>query len=174
MRYALAMACVLLAGCGREPVYYALPPQHSPLAGEAPADFGEYVRMSDKRPEAYFVKHILKSEGTDWRWTLEEPELRFALRSTANRRFRMQWRLHPLTFKETGPVTLEFYVNGHLLHREQYKEPGMYFSEKPVPAEWLRAGESTLVRIKVLNPWQTSEPGVLYGFVLHEAGFVEP
>jgi hypothetical protein len=172
MRAAVAVLAVLLGGCGSEGIYFSIPPQHAPPQSEPPKDYGEYVRMSDERPEAYFVKHIRGDEGADWRWTEQEPELRFFLLSATNRRFRMHWRIHPVTFADTGPVTLEFFINGHLLHRERYTAPGTYRFEKPVPSSWLRTDEPTLVRIKVMNPWATSEPGVLYGFVLHEAGFV--
>ena len=57
-------------------------------------------------------------EGGDWRWTRAEPELRFVLDSIDNRKLLFDFNINETTFKDTGPVTISFFVNKHLLGRE--------------------------------------------------------
>ena len=160
---ALSLAAVVLAGCSTAPASYSVPEQHLPFnpLGSARRD---YVAAGDLYAPKFFVKDIVPLEGGDWRWTRAEPELRFFLESTQRRRLLFDFNINENTFKDTGPVTISFFVNDRMLGRERYDGPGDHLFEKPVPSDWLRVGEETRVRASIENVWRTPEGplGILF------------
>lgn len=168
---ALIACCLLLAGCAPTPDSYEIPPQHAPVF--QPPAVGDFVRAEDPKADSYFLSGIKSLEGPDWRWTSAEPELRFQVSEPGPKVFRFEFTVHERTLPDTGPLEIEFYLNGHLLGRERYAEPKRYHFEKPCPPEWLQLGENRVL-VKVLNPWKASDPGVFLGFLFHAAGLVTP
>jgi len=167
---ALSLAVVVLAGCSTVPASYSVPEQHLPYnpLGSARRD---YVAAGDLYAPRFFVRDIVPLEGGDWRWTRAEPELRFVVDSIDNRRLLFDFNINETTFKDTGPVTISFFVNNHLLGRERYETPGDHVFEKSVPAGWLQAGQETRVMARVENVWRTPE-GPL-GILFKRAGVIE-
>ena len=164
---------MIMTGCVPTPESYRIPPQHGAGDSFRSGDgFKEFFRSGDLGSDLFLVKDVQGHEGSDMRWTHAEPEMRFFLGSTENRRFVMQFSVHEATFRHTGPVTMVFLINGHELGSEQYDTPGHETFEKPVPSEWLRKGAENRVLVRVLNPW-TAPDGVKLGVVLHGAGFPE-
>ena len=170
---AIAVAALILAACVPTPDSYAVPPQHKPVGGPEPiVSFGEYVSSSQRDADSYFLKDIMSSEGAHFRWTHAEPELRFFLNSTRNRRFHMKLGVNDVTFRDTGPLNLVILINGQELDRVTYDSFGDKTYEKPVPPSMLTAKAENRVLIRVLNPWNSSDPNVKLGFLLVEAGFL--
>jgi hypothetical protein len=156
-----------MAGCTQTPDSYSVPKQILPFR----ATDTEFIGAGDPFAQKFFVRDIVPSDGGPWRWTAAQPELRFILRSAANRRLLFEFVINERTFKDTGPLKISFFVNQHLIGRETYDSPGDKSFEKPVPADWLRVNEETRVTARIENPWQT--PDGALGILLKRAGFVQ-
>jgi hypothetical protein len=118
------------------------------------------------------VKDVEGLEGADMRWTHAEPEFRFFLGVTGTLKLVSTFTVHSVTFKDTGPLRIAFFVNGREIAREVYDEPGSKRFEKVVPPELLKPKDENRVRFTILNPWKAAD-GAILGVVLHSAGFVE-
>ncbi len=177
-RIAIPIPLLLLAtACAPTPSWYGVPPQHKPIVDNAPAaapipNFGEFVTADEASAERYFIKDVKGLEST-WRWTLVEPEFRFLLSPVKRtRRFQLKFGINDRTFKDTGPVTLEIYVNGNPVGKPTFKEFGDHTWETDVDPWKLLPGAENRVLVKVVNPWQTADPGVKLGVVFQSAGFL--
>jgi hypothetical protein len=172
MKSTLLCLAVLLTGCAPSPDSYPIPPQHQ---GDGPKQeifsFGEYVKSSQPDAEAYFLRDIMAVEAGAWRWTHAAPELRFLVKSTENRRFRLEIGVNDVTFRDTGPMRLVISINGREFDQVVYDSPGDKSYDKPVPPHMLIRNAENRVLIRVLNPWPARDQGVSLGFLLHEAGF---
>ncbi|MGI8992311.1 MAG: hypothetical protein ACR2I2_22370 [Bryobacteraceae bacterium] len=172
MRSSLTLAAVLLlAACNRDP-WYAPPPQRHPvMTDDHPR--GRTIGMGDPSADMYIVRDIGQTvEGGLWRWTYERPELRFWLDTTANLKLSVEFSCSELTLPKTGPVTISFFVNGHLLGATTCARPGSYRFEKPVPPAWLDAAKPDAVSARADKLWTAPSDGKKLGFILIRAGFV--
>jgi hypothetical protein len=166
--------CLVLVGCPSTSDTFPPPLQRQlPAAPETKA-FGRFVNMNDSNAEQYIVRDIQGNvEGSGWRWTHEFPELRFSLDRTQGQKFAMDFGFPEHNFKQTGPVTLSFFVNGKLLDKVRFTTAGDRHYEKPVPPAWLKTGPFTEVRIVVDPPWVAPVDKARLGFVLHRVGFIQ-
>lgn len=166
----VVLMCLLLnAGCNRAPEGYSPPIQRQ--FGEAPS--AAFAEMGDPAALAFIVNDIRnQSEGAGWRWTHQRPELRYQLDRTDGWKLSMDFSFPAPNFRQTGPVTVSFFVNGNLLDKVRYAEAGDKHFEKSVPAAWLRTGEYTMVRAEVDPPWVAPVDKVKLGMVLYRGGFV--
>ena len=168
------VAALILSGCPNIPDSYAPPMQRKPLTGPEPAAFGHFVNMSDANVDAYIVQEVSSTtEGAGYRWVYKRPELRFMLSRTANVSFTMDFTVPEVTMRQTGAVTISFFVNGQLLDKVRLDKPGENHFEKPVPASWLRTDGPTLVAAEVDKVYIAPQDGAKLGFVLTRAGFTE-
>jgi hypothetical protein len=171
--FASAIALVLF-GCTNIPDSYAPPIQRKPLTGPEQVAFGHFVDMNDPNAEAYLIQDISRTvEGGGFRWVYKRPELRFALSKSEHVRFVMDFAIPDVTMKQTGPVTVSFFINDKLLDKVRYDTPGEKHFEKPVPSGWLRTDTPTLVAAEIDKMYVAPEDGAKLGFVLTRAGFVE-
>ena len=65
-----------------------------------------------------------RSRNRNGYWTLDEPELRFRLSSVQHHVFRERFFLPRETLQQTGPLIVDFYVNGHLLDQARFAKDG--------------------------------------------------
>ena len=169
-----AMLCLLYTGCVRMDEWYAPPIQRKPMAGAIVSPLRHFVNMNDPRADDYIVRDISSAlEGNAYRWARKRPTLRFVLQSTEHLRFVMDFFLSPDTMKVTGPVTISYYINNHLLDRVRYDKPGIVHFEKPVSPEWLIAGAETLAAAELDKTYVAPADNAVLGFVLNRAGFVD-
>ena len=75
------------------------------------------------------------------------------------------------TLKQTGPLIVDFYVNGHHLDQARFAKDGDVMYEHDVPQNWLTTGELTTVQMKVHNPYIAPQDGARLGVLLRAAGF---
>ena len=117
--YWLAAISLVPASCVRAPESYPAPEQHFPFrSGDAgPADF---ITLDNSVVASSVIKDVFVDEEGPWRWTGANPELRFALSSTANRTLVVDFAINDRTFRDTGALTIGYYVNDHLAARERY------------------------------------------------------
>jgi len=164
---------LLLTGCSRAPDIYAPPIQRQPLLGPE-AHLGSIIAMNDPQADSYIVRDISRTtEQGAWRWAYKRPELRFYLRSTAHLKFVLDAGIPPASFKDTGLVTLSIRFNEREFDSVHFDHPGNQHYEKPVPAEYLRAGAENFVVLEPDKLWVSKEDGAKLGFVLVKAGFVK-
>jgi hypothetical protein len=134
--------------------------------------FGETMTIGKPGASQYVVKGVLlgdpKSEAF---WTLDEPELKFLLSSAQDHVFRERIFVPQETLKQTGPLVVDFYVNGHLLDQARFAKDGDVLYQHDVPVEWLKTGAVTTVKMRVHNPYIAPHDGARLGFLLRSAGF---
>jgi hypothetical protein len=161
---------VLLAGCQNMPEPYAPPVQRQPFENFRPYRTTRIIDMSDGDAETHFVRDIVAGSSTSWRWTGQRPAVRVLMRSNENLRYVIDFTIPGATFEQTGPVTLSFYVNDHLLDRVRYTSPGTQHFEKPVPAEWVEKDKEAIVAAEIDKMWASKEDGSRLGFILTSIG----
>jgi hypothetical protein len=165
---------LLLTSCAKYPESYPPPEQRKFAAASDANVLGSIVRMGDLNAEAYFVKDIAMGlEGGAWRWTTEEPTLKFYLETNQNLRFVMDFAIADLTFKDTGPVTFSIFINGRLFDKARYDRPGEKHYEKPVPPGFFKPKSEVTVSVKPDKIWIAKDDGAKMGFILIRIGFEE-
>jgi hypothetical protein len=107
-------------------------------------------------------------------WTLDQPELRFRLSSTQHDWFMERFFLPRENLLQTGPLRVDFYVNGHWLDQAVFHKDGDVLYQHDVPAEWLKTGGFTTVRMDIHNPFIAASDGTKLGVLLHSASFNPP
>ena len=170
--YILLPLC-LLSGCSNIPDSYAPPIQRKPLTGVEPSPIGTFVNLGEPNADAYIVRDITGYAESSWRWTRKRPELRFFLDSTDHLKFKADFSLADVTFKETGPVTISIFINGHRLDSLKYGSAGRKEFEKPVPAAFLVPKSVNLAALEIDKVWVSKTDGAVLGFILTSAGFTE-
>ena len=159
-----------LCGCGNLPELYAPPPQRPVF--EAPISGVRVLNMADADAETHFVQDISPSlEANTWRWTGKRPAIRMFPGTTQKLNYAIDFAIPGATFTQTGPVTVSFFVNEHLLDQVHYPAPGRQRFEKPVPAEWMDANEYTILAAEIDKVWIPAERKAKpLGFILVSLG----
>src|SRR5262249_39703099 len=167
--------CLLLCGCSQGRDVYAPPVQRQPqILPAPPGSIGYSIAMNDPSANQYIVRDIADHpEEGGWRWAFRRPELRFFLPSIEHLKFTMDFSFPERMFRETGPVTLAFFINGQPLDKVRYEKGGVQHYEKGVPAAMLRAGVENRVRIETDKMWTSKIDGATFGFPISRAGFSE-
>ena len=141
------------------------------VAGQDNA-FGEVMTIGKPGASQYIVKGVLVGDPkADGYWTLDEPEFRFRLSSVDHHVFREHFYLPSDTLKQTGPLKVDFYVNGHLLDQTVFAKEGDVIYQHDVPVAWLKTGSLTTVRMQVHNPYIAPRDGARLGVLLRSAFF---
>lgn len=163
---------LLFCSCERLPDSYPPPEQRPPLSQTSPSDpTAMMVDMEDPDCALHIVKDIYDS-SISWRWTAKQPTVKVLAYSTDHVSLSTDFALWDEGFKQTGPLELSFFVNGHLLDKVKYTTPGNKHFEKPVPAEWLSTDTETTISVDVDKLYVAPQDGVKFGFILTRIGFV--
>ena len=134
--------------------------------------FGETMTIGKPGAGQYIVKDVLVGDPkSDGYWTLDQPELQFRLASVQDHVFRERFYLPLDTLKKTGPLIVDFYVNGRHLDQAHFAKDGEVTYEHPVPEEWLKTNDLTTVRMLVHNPYIAPRDHARLGVLLRAAGF---
>ena len=167
----LAMALALLAGCNKEPDIFMPPVQRQPfLSDQAPKQAKRLIRMSDAEADAYIVSDIPKGEKGPWRWTGKRPTIRLYLTNTDGFKLSCEFSIAEATFKDTGPVTLQFLINGKLVETKRIEKPGQYTVEKEVSHEVLKPNGDNEFTVEIDKVWVAPDDGAKLGFLLTSLG----
>ncbi len=135
----------------------------------------------------YRVEHVVKfSEGdmsrvvadiltpaAGWSWTGKRPTVKIRLQGRKQVHYEMDFAVADATFKQTGPVTVTFFVNEHALESILYSKPGPQHYEKAVPLEWIKADTDNLVGAEVDKFFTSPDDGVKLGLILNRIGLTE-
>jgi hypothetical protein len=135
---------------------------------------GAYVAMNDPEAVSYLVHDVDATlQAGTWRWGGAHPRLRFFVETARDWKLSVKFSLAEAHFKETGPVTISFFVNGQLLDKVRYDQPGDKEFEKPVPETFLKPQQENLVGIESDKIWTSSQDGARLSVILRSAGFIQ-
>lgn len=161
-----------IIACDHAPESYPPPPQRDPLAIPEPAAGGILVNMNDADAPAHFVKDISERlEGATWRWTGKRPTLKILLVKTTGLKFTVDFTIWEGTMKQTGPVTISFFIDDNLLDTVHYDTPGYKHFEKPVKPEWLQTATDTVLAAEIDKLYVDPGDKKQLGFILTNMGF---
>jgi hypothetical protein len=166
-------ALAALCSCVNQPDYYAPPKQREAFAGPDTRHLQHFIKMNDPYAEAHFLRDVGPLENESWRWTGQRPTLRFVVPKIPKLRFVMDFGLSSETMKQTGPVTITYYVNGRVLDQVTYESEGQKRFEKIVPPDWLKDGEDVVASAELDKVWVSPEDGNKLGVTLVGAGFLD-
>ena len=162
-----------LAGCVKQDETYAPPYQRRPLAGPDTSRLKHFIAMNDPDAPAHFVRDIHEElQGGLWRWTGQRPLLRFVLPAKPPRlTFVMDFTIPGEVLKQTGPITITYFINTRQVDQVTYSQPGEQHFEKPVDPIWL-AAEDNVVSAELSKVF-VGDDGARLGLALVRAGFRE-
>ena len=155
------------------PEPYAPPVQRQPFEDYRPYRVARIVQMSDGDATVHFVRDISDKLEGSWRWTQQRPAVRVRVRTNEHVKYTIDFTLPEVTFRDTGPVTLSFFVNDHLLDRVPYQSSGPLHFEKPVPAEWVAPDQDAILAAEIDKMWVSKEDGTRLGFILTRIGLTQ-
>ena len=163
-------ACAMVA-CERIPEY-PIPDQRTAPLVQAPVA-ARVINMDDPGAMAHVVRDISPTLSGSWRWSLEKPALKVRIRFHQRLKYVIDFTLPEITFKDTGPVTIAFTVNDHVLDRLRYTAPGDHHFEKDVPPEWTQVGEDAIVGAEIDKIWVSPTDGARFGIILVRMGLTK-
>jgi hypothetical protein len=170
-RAAPAAILLILCGCRSTPTY--APPEQRPSFAEFKAHAARVVNMDDADASLHIVHDILGAPNSSWQWTGQNPQVKIRVRTEASLKYTIDFTLPEVTFKDTGPVTISFTVNGHVLDRVRYTRQGHQHFEKAVPPGWVEPGKFAIVGAEIDKVWVSKADGARLGFILSRIGLVE-
>ena len=172
-RCLLLAAALALCACQNMPEPYTPPVQRQPFENFRPYRVSRIVNMSDGDAEAHFVQDITPGLEGNWRWCRRRPTIKINMRVNDNVRFTIDFAIAEATFKETGPVTMSFFVNDRLLDKVHYPESGQKHFEKPVPAEWIEPGKEAILAAEIDKVYVAKADQARLGFILTRIGLTQ-
>jgi hypothetical protein len=168
----LAGGVFALTSCQEFPPAYPLPEQR-PAFDVFKTHSARMVNMGDTDAESRFVRDISSELDGSWRWSLARPAVRIRVRADQNLKYKIDFTLPDVTFKDTGPVTITFTVNDHVLDRILYTRAGEEHFEKPVPPQWMEAGKDAIVGAEIDKLWTSQRDGKQFGFIITRIGLTQ-
>lgn len=133
---------------------------------------GRIVNLGDGDANQHVVRDILGDTGS-WRWTAKHPEVRVTMRTNKMLHYVIDFTIVEATFKDTGPLQLSFYVNGHVLDQLTYTSEGPKHFEKPVPEDWIEPGKEAVLGAEVDKVWYSPADHQPLGFILSRIGLTQ-
>ncbi|MCC7154837.1 MAG: hypothetical protein IT161_09710 [Bryobacterales bacterium] len=174
MKRLLVCLPLLLAGCTKIETVYAPPIQRVPANEWAKGRLKPFITMDSPDAMDHVVEQVVPAlESGLWRWTLQKPTFQFMLPETKGMKLRVDLTVPELTLKQTGPVTIQFFVQGRLLDRLTIDKPGDHRFLKPVPEDWLGTEMPVVVRLEIDKMWKSPVDGIERGFIVTRLGFAQ-
>jgi hypothetical protein len=171
-RRILILVLALAAGCGRRPPAFAPPVQASLDLGEDPGGLKPYISMDDPLVDDHIVRDITSERGIR-RWAFRDPELRFRVKDAGPWKFAAEFTVPEVTFEVTGPVAIDYAVNGQKLGTFRCVRAGDFRVEKALPAGLIEPGKEIHVTFEANPRWIAPDDGAQLSFLLRSAGFIQ-
>ncbi|MGD1093357.1 MAG: hypothetical protein ABSB35_15375 [Bryobacteraceae bacterium] len=172
IRAALLAIALGMVACQNMPEPYAPPVQRKPFNDFHPRVV-RVVNMADPDAHLSFVQDIAAGSSGSWRWTGKRPTIKLRLRSNENLKFVIDFTLPEVTFKDTGPVTVSFFVNDRELGEERYTTSGVKHFEQPIPASWVTPGQEATAAAEIDKVWVAKDDGATLGFIVTRMGITQ-
>ncbi len=130
--------------------------------------------MSDPDFAEHIVSGINPPQDTNsWRWTQKRPTLKVLLLETEGLKFLADFTIWEGTMKQTGPVTISFFIGDKILDKVTYNTPGFKHFEKPVNPDWLQTTTDTVIAAEIDKVYTSPTDGTKLGFILTRMGFAK-
>ena len=164
---------LLMAGCVKQDETYAPPYQRRPMAGPDTSRLKHFIAMNDPDAPAHLVRDVsAELQSGLWRWTGQRPLIRFVLpKQTGKLKFIMDFSIPETVLKQTGPLTVTYFINRQQVDKITYSTAGEQHFEKAVAPEWL--AEQDNVASAELSKVFVGDDGARLGLALVRAGFRE-
>lgn len=161
-----------LSACKRAPEWYPPPEQQHPIVVLNPPPGTLLVDMGDPDVAEHIVSDINPSQdNTPWRWTQKRPTLKILLLETEGLKFVADFTIWEGTIKQTGPVTISFFIGDRLLDKIPYETPGFKHFEKPVNPDWIQTVTDTVIAAEIDKLYTSPSDGAKLGFIITRMGF---
>ena len=170
LRLLVLLGAISAGSCQNMPEPYAPPEQRQPFENFRPYRVSAVINMSDGDAASHFVQDISPALAGPWRWTGQRPTVRMAIRANEDLHYAIDFTIPAVTFEQTGPVTMSFYVNGRLLERARYNSAGVQHFTKPVPPEWVEKDKEATVAAEIDKLYVSPDEGSRLGFILTSIG----
>ena len=162
--------CLISAACVSQPDIYAPPAQRKPLDQDVLIRSKLVVDMAEPLVDRAIVSDIRGAEkNVPWRWTGQRPTVSIKLKSASYLKYFIDFSLVDATFKETGPVSITYYVNDQVLDKVTYDSPGRKTFEKLIPAGMLKPMSQNTLAAEI-DKTKLTEDGSKLGFILVQIG----
>ncbi|HUA86515.1 MAG TPA: hypothetical protein VMB85_21805 [Bryobacteraceae bacterium] len=171
MRVAAVIFLLSLCACRDVPDYPL--PQQSPSFENFRTHAVRVVDLAQGGADQHIVRDIIGGSSLPWRWTLQRPAVKVRIGFNTSLNYLIDFTIAAATFKTTGPVTIAFTVNDHVLDRVRYTSPGPKHFEKPVPREWIQPHQDAIAGAEIDKVWVSKDDGAHLGFILSRIGLVE-
>jgi hypothetical protein len=119
-----------------------------------------------------FVQDISDKLEGSWRWCQQKPTVK-VVASNQNLKYMIDFTLPDVTFKDTGPVTMTFSLNDHVVDRVRYTKAAQLHFEKAVPSNWVLVDKENLLAAEIDKMWVSKQDGTRFGFVLTRIGLTQ-
>lgn len=156
LRFIAALSLLVLVGCGSTP-----PPLPAPSVFES-------VQGSDW---SYVVADIYAAEGA-WSWTAKRPTVRVTVPTGENVRYMIRFGIPEGILARTGPLSVQFFINDHILDTVAYSKPGTIDYEKEVPVDWVPQGSEVILGAEIDKVHTVPPDQRQLGFVLTKIGLI--
>jgi hypothetical protein len=163
----------LLYSCQNMPAPYPLPAQQHGFENARPHRVGYFVDTSDPNSVSQILSGITPGGPAPSKWTLQNPAVRVVPHTNQGLRYTIDFDVPNVTFRVTGPVTLTFLVNGHVLESVRYVVAGSYHYEKPVPPDWMTPFSDTTLAVHIDKVFIAAADGAELGFILTRIGLTQ-
>ena len=131
------------------------------------------VEMSDPAVEERIVRDIGPAQGkAPWRWAGKRPTLKVLVVDTKGLKFVTDFALWDEAMKQTGPVTISFFIGDQLLDKITYDTPGSKHFEKLVDPDWLQTINDTEFGAEIDKVYTAPLDGAKFGFIVSRMGLV--
>ena len=175
MRHALLLPFLgAMTACQNIPATFPLPAQRAAVEDGRLYAATRILEMGDPAIAAFLVRGIGRDiEGGAWRWTGQRPTVRLRPRTNYGVYYAIEFTLPEATFKDTGPVTISYFVGDHLLDRVLYARAGGWHFDKLVPEDWITPQRDVELAAEVDKVWTSKIDGAKLGFVLNAMGLTQ-
>jgi hypothetical protein len=131
------------------------------------------LEMDDGSVDRHIVQDVSKGPSdAAWRWTGQNPVVKLEILGASGFKYHADFTLADVTFRETGPVSITFFVNGHELGTVRYDTSGSKVFEAPVPPSWLHPGAENTLSALIDKVYISKQDGAKLGFILSRIGLV--
>jgi hypothetical protein len=140
-------------------------------AGADPLPSATFIIMKNDNADMGIVQEILHEQpGSAWRWTNQHPRVKVWVNSVAGWSLYIKFTLPAVILKKTGPISIRFSINDHLLETRTFEKEQQYEFVKAVPEAILKPADPNFIALDLDRVYVSPKDGVKLGILLQEIG----
>ncbi len=170
-RFWLLTPLLALAGCQSSVPAYAPPAQRTPAAEIPLSGPPQLVWLSAPGAKPFVARDVNLEDAFEvWYWAGPRPAVRVRPKTDQGLSYVIEFLLTDEAMAQTGPVTITYSIDDHVLDRRAYASPGHYFFKEAVPRDWLKPGQDAIVSAESDRPFR--HDGIESAFRLSSLGLL--